>query len=85
MIAKHKNMAQPWCLATNPKDATASSLVKMYGRCFTVEETFRDPKDLRFGKGISSTPIKSPHRRDRLLFLLAMAQTLLTLLGQASE
>ena len=35
--------------------------------------------------GLSSTHIRSPDRRDRLLFLGAMAHALLTLLGAASE
>ena len=49
------------------------------------EETFRDQKDLRFGMGLSSTHIKDPLRRDRMLMLAAFAQGLLTLLGAASE
>jgi len=35
--------------------------------------------------GLSSTHIKEPARRDRLLMLAAFAQALLTLLGAASE
>ena len=54
-------------------------------RRFAIEETFRDQKDLRFGLGLSSTHIKDPGRRDRLLMLAALAQGLLTLLGAASE
>jgi hypothetical protein len=59
--------------------------VKLYGRRFTIEETFRDQKDLRFGMGLREVRIKNELRRDRLLMLLAIAQALLTLLGAASE
>jgi len=59
--------------------------VKLYGRRFTIEETFRDSKDLKFGMGLSSTHIKSAARRDRMLMLVAVAHTLLTLLGAACE
>ncbi|XXU05094.1 hypothetical protein WMF40_34210 [Sorangium sp. So ce854] len=55
------------------------------GRRFTIEETFRDTKDLHFGMGLSATHIRDAARHDRLLLLVAMAHTLLTLLGAASE
>jgi hypothetical protein len=82
---KAAGMAQAWCLATNRTDLTPAQIVELYGRRFTIEETFRDQKDLRFGMGLSSTHIKDPARRDRLLMLAAFAQGLLTLLGAASE
>ncbi len=80
-----RNMKEPWCLATSLSDKTASEIVKLYGRRFTIEETFRDTKDIRFGLGLSATHIGRTDRRDRLLFLFAIAHALLTLLGAASE
>ena len=85
VVVHAKRMAEPWCLATSLRDAAASYIVKLYGRRFTIEETFRDQKDLRFGMGLSASRIRSEARRDRLLMLLAIAQVLLTLLGEASE
>ena len=85
VCVKSAGMAQAWCLATNRTDLSATEIVELYGRRFTIEETFRDQKDLRFGMGLSSTHIKDPARRDRLLMLAAFAQGLLTLLGAASE
>ena len=85
VCVKSAGMAQAWCLATNRTDLSASEIVELYGRRFTIEETFRDQKDLRFGMGLSSTHIKDPLRRDRMLMLAAFAQGLLTLLGAASE
>lgn len=85
VVVHGKRMAEPWFLASSLKDKTASHIVKLYGRRFTIEETFRDQKDLRFGMGLRATHIRSPARRDRLLLLLAIAQALLTLLGEASE
>jgi hypothetical protein len=64
---------------------TAAKLVKLYGRRFSIEENFRDVKDIRFGMGLSSARLKSPERRDRLLLLSALAVALLTLLGAAAE
>jgi len=80
-----KRMAEPWFLVTSRAGRTASATVKRYGRRFTIEETFRDQKDLRFGMGLYATHIRNEARRDRLLMLLAIAQALLTLLGAASE
>ncbi|MEZ4403594.1 MAG: hypothetical protein R3B06_26455 [Kofleriaceae bacterium] len=37
---------------------------------------FRDPKDLRFGLGLSATHIGTSARRDRLLLLTAIAHAL---------
>lgn len=85
VTVKAAKMAEPWFLASSLADATAADIVKLYGRRFTIEETFRDVKDLHFGMGLSATHIRSPARRDRLLLLVAMAHSLLTLLGAASE
>jgi hypothetical protein len=79
------DMKDAWCLASNIEDKPASELVKLYGRRFTIEETFRDAKNLRFGLGLSNARIKDPARRDRMLMLSAFAQALLTLLGAAAE
>jgi hypothetical protein len=85
VVVHAKQMKEPWCLATNLGTPHASAIVKLYGRRFTIEETFRDQKDLRFGMGLRQTRIRKEARRDRLLILLALAQALLTLLGAASE
>ena len=66
-------------------NAPAAAIAKLYGRRFTIEETFRDTKDLRFGLGLRATHIKRADRRDRLLLLVAVAHTLLCLLGAAAE
>lgn len=78
-------MKEPWCLATSRSDLGAASVSKLYGRRFTIEETFRDQKDPRFGLGLSATHTKSCARRDRILLLAALAEALLTLLGAAGE
>ena len=79
------NMNEAWFLATSITDKTARDVVDLYARRFTIEETFRDQKDPRFGLGMRHTRVKSPERRDRLFLLAALAQTLLTLLGAAGE
>ena len=86
VVVKHgKGMKDAWCLATSRADDGAAAVVKLYSRRFTIEETFRDTKDIRFGMGLSSTHIRDAGRRDRLLLLGAMAHALLVLLGEAGE
>jgi Transposase DDE domain len=85
VVVHAKNMREPWCLATTLADQAAGAVVKLYGKRFTIEETFRDEKDPRFGMGLSQARVKSAERRDRLLLLAAVAHALLTLLGAAGE
>ena len=79
------DMQEPWCLATSNRDATAPQIIKLYSKRWTVEPSFRDTKDLRFGMGLAAVRIADPQRRDRLLLLNAFAVVLLTLLGAAGE
>lgn len=85
VVLKAARMKESWCLATSMRNAPAAAIAKLYGRRFTIEETFRDTKDLRFGLGLRATHIKRSDRRDRLLLLIAVAHTLLCLLGAAAE
>lgn len=80
-----KGMKEPWCLAASDPEATAAVLVNHYAKRWTIEPSFRDTKDLRFGMGLSSTRIGEPMRRDRLLLVSAFAVALLTLLGTVGE
>jgi hypothetical protein len=85
VVARAPQMKEAWCLATTLSKRKASEVVKLYGKRFTIEETFRDEKNLHFGMGLSATHIRDAGRRDRLLLLAAIAHALLTLLGAASE
>jgi hypothetical protein len=85
VCVKKKGMKEPWCLATSHQELSAAQVIRLYSRRFTIEEGFRDVKDMRFGMGLSSFRIADPERRDRMLLLAAMACALLTLLGAAGE
>jgi hypothetical protein len=82
---KAKGMKEAWHLATSFGDRTAAEIVKLYSKRFTIEESFRDQKNLRFGMGLSETRIGTPARRDRMLLVSAIAIALLTILGAAGE
>ena len=85
VVVRDKKMQEAWCLATSRADLKASEVISLYGRRFTIEEAFRDQKDIHFGMGLRATHIRSASRRDRLLLLGALAHALLTLLGAAGE
>ena len=85
ICVKKTKMKDSWCLATNHTELTSAEIINLYGRRFTIEETFRDVKDQRFGMGLRATSIRKPERRDRLLFVAALAHSLLSLLGAAGE
>jgi hypothetical protein len=64
-------MKEPWCLVSSRQDLTGVEIKVAYGRRFTVEETFRDVKNPRFGLGLKQAVIERNDRRDAL-FLLAV-------------
>jgi hypothetical protein len=80
-----RDMKEPWCLAASDAEAPAGTLIKQYSRRWTIEPSFRDTKDLRFGMGMAEIRIAEPERRDRLLLISAFAMVLLTMLGTAGE
>jgi hypothetical protein len=85
VVVHDRRMKDAWCLATSRADIGAADVAKLYGRRFTIEETFRDTKDIHFGMGLSATHVRSAARRDRLLMLAAIAYAMLVLLGAAGE
>lgn len=85
VCVKAAKMKEAWILATSYTELSGAQIVALYGKRFTIEENFRDTKDIRFGLGLAATRISRPERRDRLLLIGALAQALLTLLGAAGE
>ena len=66
-----------WHLAASDGARSAKAIVDLYAKRWTIEPSFRDTKDLRFGMGMAELRIADPMRRDRLLFLNALAILLL--------
>jgi len=80
-----KGMKEAWHLAASDGAKSAKEIMELYAERWTIEPSFRDTKDLRFGMGMGELRIAGPMRRDRLLLLNALAILLLTLLGAAGE
>jgi hypothetical protein len=85
VCVKAAAMKEAWHLAASDGALAAPQIIKLYSKRWTIEPSFRDSKDLRFGMGMSVLRIDDPQRRDRLLLLNAFAILLLTLLGAAGE
>lgn len=85
VVTKAAGMKEAWCLACSDSDMSAALAVSHYGKRFTIEENFRDTKDIHFGMGLSHTSISRPERRDRILLISALAVAFITLLGAAGE
>jgi hypothetical protein len=85
VCVRNKGMKEPWFLASSLGQSTATRVINLYSKRFTIEESFRDVKDIRFGMGLSYVRINKPERRDRILMASAIASSLLTILGAAGE
>jgi hypothetical protein len=85
VCVKAKGMKEPWCIATSKAELPSGIIIRWYSKRWGIEPQFRDTKDIHFGMGLSSTSIKNPVRRDRLLLISALAVVLLTLLGATGE
>jgi len=71
---------EPWFLATSLgwswRKVAAAFALRM-----SIEELFRDEKNMRYGWGLRHTELSEPQRVQRLLLVLALAYLLLLLLG----
>jgi hypothetical protein len=85
VCVKAAGMKEAWHLAASDGALSAPQIITLYSKRWTIEPSFRDSKDMRFGMGLSAIRIDDPKRRDRLLLLNAFAILLLTLLGAAGE
>jgi hypothetical protein len=84
VAVRDPGMKQAWFLVSS-LSVPAAKIIRLYAKRFTIEESYRDFKDDRFGMGLAATHIKKPQRRDRLLLAAAIANMLLTILGAAGE
>jgi hypothetical protein len=85
VCVKQKGMKDTWCLASSRADISGAQIKALYGKRFTIEESFRDLKNARLGMGLKGVTMKRCDRRDKLMLLATIAHTLLTLLGTAGR
>jgi hypothetical protein len=85
VCVQEAGMKDVWCLVSSRSDWTGTQSKAVYGKRFSVEETFRDVKNPRLGLGLKQTVITRNDRRDMLFLLAVLAHALLTLLGKAGQ
>lgn len=85
LCVQDRGMKDPWCIVASDATLQGSQIKRYYGKRFSIEESFRDIKDLRFGLGMKWQRIKDTDRRDRMMMAAVLAIALLTLLGEAGE
>lgn len=85
VFTKDTKSGEPWVIVSNIEGIPKKELLRYYSKRWGCEPTFRDTKDLKFGMGLSKTHIGAPTRRDRLLFINALALLFLTTVGAACE
>lgn len=82
---REKGMKSDWCIASSLKQIAGNTLIKFYAKRWSIECSFRDLKNDRYGFGLENVRTRACDRRDKLLMLGAIAVFLLTLLGAAGE
>lgn len=78
---------EPWLLAAAPAldHLTAQSIVKLYAQRMTIEESFRDTKNLRWGQGLQITRSRSRERLQMLLLIAHLASFVQRLIGEDAK
>lgn len=78
---------EPWLLAASPKldHLAAQSIVNLYAQRMTIEESFRDTKNLRWGQGLQITRSRSRARLQMLLLIAHLASFVQRLIGEDAK
>jgi hypothetical protein len=85
IVITHDEMQdEPWILATNLA-VEPREVIKLYGRRFQIEESFKDLKDIRNGFQLSGYKMKSTERLRRLLAVVIFGYLCLTVVGVHGE
>jgi hypothetical protein len=78
---------EPWLLAASPAldQLAAHSIVMLYAQRMTIEESFRDTKNLRWGQGLQITRSRSRERLQMLLLIAHLASFVQRLIGEDAK
>jgi hypothetical protein len=78
---------EPWLLNYSPGLAYlgAAAIVKLYAQRMTIEQQFRDTKNLALGMGLSHSMSRSQQRLQALLLIAHIAQLAKRLIGEAAK
>src|SRR4030042_3975570 len=85
VITKKKGFKVRWIIITNIYSLTASTIVKIYHKRMTIEETFRDEKNVLYGFAFEKMKLSSAERYDKMLLIISYAYFLTMLFGLFME
>lgn len=85
ICVQKKGMKDIWCLVSSTPEFKTNEIINFYAKRWSIEPKFRDQKNLRFGMGMYNVSISNENRRDRLFFIAAISDLMLTILGAAGE
>ena len=81
IITQNKQSKLRWILCTNVKDKSEETIIKLYYKRMTIEEFFKDTKNIEKGFSFKNLKLSSAERFDKMLLILCYAYLLLILFG----
>jgi len=85
IISQRNRYKERLVLCTNNKEVSKDKIVDYYKKRMTIEETFRDIKNIDQGFRLKNVRLTSCDRYDRLLVIVSYAYLFATLLGKIIE
>lgn len=82
-----RSAREPWLLAASASldHMAAPGIVALYAQRMTIEESFRDTKNLRWGQGLQTTRSRSSARLQILLLIAHLASFVQRLIGEDAK
>lgn len=85
IITKKKGCLERWVLITDIDNMPAETIVKIYYKRMTIEETFRDEKNILNGFAFEKMKLSSAQRYDKMLVIISYTYLLIMLFGLFME
>ena len=85
IITKKKGCPERWVLITDIDNMLAETIVNIYYKRMTIEETFRDEKNVLYGFALEKMKLSSAERYDKMLLIISYAYLLIMLFGLLME
>lgn len=85
IITKKKGCFKRWVLITDIDNMLAETIVKIYYKRMTIEETFRDEKNILYGFALKKMKLSNAERYDKMLLIISYAYLLIMLFGLLME
>jgi hypothetical protein len=85
IISQKKGYKERLILCTNNKEVSKDKIVDYYRKRMTIEETFRDIKNIDQGFKLKKVRLSDCERYDRLLLIICYAYLFATLFGKIIE